>query len=161
MRHHDQLPKKARNIFETKIIVTKALPKPEDQDYKIRRRRFNKQLDIAAKQYKIEAIHVSDILPSDADMFEGPDLSEAGKRKFWKVIGDKVKELNTSDAEALIKRRNERILGDMPVQSSANNWMWLNTRRRHVNRNNYILVLSHTNIRSYMRQDVNTYASPN
>lgn len=135
-RRTDQLPKKARNIFDTKVLITKALPKPDDQEYKIRRRKFNKQLDIAAKQHNIEAIHVCDIIPSDAEMFEGPDLSDKGKKKFWTMIGDKIKTLDMSDQEALSKRRKERLSGE--IAQNPNSFIWLNSRRRHVNRNEYL-----------------------
>lgn len=135
-RRRDQLPKKAKNIFNTKIIITKALPKPEDQEYKIRRRRFNKTLDVAAKQFNIEAMHVCDILPTDKIMFEGPDLSETGKKKFWMMIGDKIKDLDLSDQEALTKRRKERLTGE--IGQNPNNLIWLNSRRRLVNRNEFL-----------------------
>lgn len=135
-RRCDQLPKKARNIFDTKILITKALPKPEEQDFKIRRRKFNKILDVAAKQFNIEAIHVCDIKPSDTDMFEGPGLSDAGKRKFWIMIADKIKSLDQSDQEAVTKRRKERMSGE--IGQNPNNWLWLNSQRRYVDRNNYL-----------------------
>lgn len=132
MRRRDQLPKKAKSLFDTKIIITKALPKPNDQEYKIRRRKYNRQLDVAAKLYNIESIHISDILPADNTMYEGPDLSDVGKKKLWMVLSDKIKNLDQSDVEALNKRRRERMTGD--IDSNPNNWLYLNTRRRNVNR---------------------------
>lgn len=130
-RRTDQLPKKARAIFETKIVMTKALPRPEDQDFKVRRR-YNKQMDILGKQFDIEMIHINDILPSDQSMFVGPDLSDLAKRKFWIVVSEKIKTLDISDKEAVNKRRSERRTGE--TDSNGNTWLWLNTRERRNHR---------------------------
>lgn len=137
-RRCDQLPRKARSVFNTKILITKALPRPEDQDFKLRRRKYNKQLDIEGKLYNIETIQINDIIPSDQTMFEGPDLSDIGKRKMWAVISDKIKTLDTSDAEALEKRRNERRSGE--IDSNSNTWLYLNTRQRRNNNREYLGV---------------------
>lgn len=137
-KRHDQLPKKARAIFGTKIVITKALPKPEDQEFKIRRRKYNKQMDYAARQFNIEAIHVSDIIPSNQEMFEGPDLSEIGKKKFWTMISEKIKLLDTSDVEAVMNRRRERITGEM--DANPNSFIYLNLRRRYPNTDQYLGV---------------------
>lgn len=136
MRRYDQLPKRARSVFGTKILITKALPKPDDQEFKIRRRKYNKQMDITGKKYNIEAIHICDILPSDTEFFEGPDLSDSGKRKLWMMISEKIKELDVSDSEVVTKRRRERITGEL--DANPNNLIHLNSRRRFVNRNEFL-----------------------
>lgn len=116
----EQLPKKAKSIFGTKIVITKALPKPEDQEFKLRRRRYNKYIDTVAKQHNVETIHINDILPTNPQMFEGPDLSDLGKRKMWTVISEKIRLLDLSDSEALNKIRSDRVNGTINV--NRNTW---------------------------------------
>lgn len=136
IRREDQLPTKAKSIFKTKILFTKALPKPEDQDFKIQRRKYNKQLNIIGKQYNIETIHINDILPSDKSMFLGPDLSEVGKRKMWSIISDKIKNLDQSDAEALDRRRTERRTGQ--IDTPRDTWARSSNRQRRFEPMNYL-----------------------
>lgn len=148
VRRQDQLPKKAKPLFETKILMTKALPRPQDQDFKIRRRKYNKQMDVAGKQYNIETIHVNDILPSDQRMFEGPDLSDMGKRKMWMMISEKIKNSDTSDVEAMNKIRKERRTGEID-KGNNNTWLWLNTRQRR----NYLgIEVNRPNRETFQRQ---------
>lgn len=92
-------------------------------------------MDIVAKQYNIEAIHINNIMPGEQQLFEGPDLSEIGKRRLWMVISEKMKLTDESDAEALSKRRTNRITGQINAEGNINPG-YNNQRRR--NRDNYL-----------------------
>lgn len=114
-----QLPAKATGMLPVHILVTKALPRPYDNDnmYKSRRRRYNRQMDNIARQYDIEAIHAYGISPNDLECFDGLDLSKIGKIRLWQALSEQVLNMDASFSEAFITRRTERISGTTPAPS--------------------------------------------
>lgn len=88
------LPKKARRYKPPIVTVVKTLPKAIDRlnenNFKIRRRTFNRALQKSALNFKWRAINIDTILPTTHSIFDdkGEDLSDLGLQCLWEFISE-------------------------------------------------------------------------
>lgn len=98
-----QLPKKARRFKPPSITVVKTVPKLaenlEMDDFKIKRRTFNRALQKEAANFYWRSINIDAILPSQKENFtsNGEDLSSEGFIKFWTFISEDLHTLDDSE----------------------------------------------------------------
>lgn len=88
------LPKKARRFKPPSIVIIKTVAKSaenlEIDDFKIKRRTFNRALQKEASNFQWRSINIDAIIPSDHSNFtkNGEDLSEDGFKRFWTFISE-------------------------------------------------------------------------
>lgn len=104
------LPKKARRFKPPSIIIVKTVAKSSENleidDFKIKRRTFNRALQKEALNRQWRSINIDSILPSDHRNFSnnGEDLSDEGFIKFWNFLSEDLRE-QEKPREATSKER--------------------------------------------------------
>lgn len=91
------LPRKSRRGGSTVITVIKTVAKSIDQlnlnNFKNKRRTFNRALQKVAQSFNWRSINIDSIIPTDSDNFDdrGNELSETGMKLLWKFISDDLR----------------------------------------------------------------------
>lgn len=99
------LPKKARRYKSTEVVIVKTVAKETEKllsnNFKNKRRSFNRALQKTAQNMKWRSINIDSILPTVKENFDdsGEDLSKEGMTLFWKFISEDIKSASSSDRQ--------------------------------------------------------------
>lgn len=115
MERKDALPKKARRFKHSQITIVKTVAKSTNQlmanNFKNRRRNFNRALQKSALQLKWRSINIDSLVPTTEEYFEedGNTLSDKGFRALWKFLSDDLKAINNRESENPIERDHSSL----------------------------------------------------
>lgn len=100
------MPKKARRFKPLTITVVKTVPKAlkrlNENNFKIKRRTFNRALQKVAANYQWRTINIDAILPSTEANFDeiGDNLSKVGTQLLWDFISEDVRAMEYPTANS-------------------------------------------------------------
>lgn len=113
------LPHKAKRRNPPEVTVVKTVAKSIEllnkNNFKNKRRTFNRALQKTAQNFKWRSINIDAIVPTEKDNFDenGDELSERGLKSLWHFLSE--------DSKGLYTRNNQ----DYDHGGSANN-KWIN-----------------------------------
>lgn len=107
------LPKKARRANPTEVTIVKTVARSNEQlstnNFKNRRRTFNRALQKTALSFGWRSINIDAIIPSDKQNFDddGNNLSETGLKLLWQFLSDDLRALTNASPAKKYSRANE------------------------------------------------------
>lgn len=101
------LPKKAKRYKPTTVVVVKTVAKNESQmkenNFKLRRRSFNRALQKTSAELKWKAVNVDAIIPNQEDNFDekGNNLSDRGFELYWNFLSEDLQCMDEGRADSI------------------------------------------------------------
>lgn len=98
-----ELPRKARRSNPPRVIVVKTVAKAKNlldrNNFKIRRRSFNRALQKISQNFNWRSINIDSIVPTIPQNFDenGDELSDVGMKLFWQFISEDLRALEAID----------------------------------------------------------------
>lgn len=123
MERKSKLPKKARRYKKPTVTVIKTVPKFQEKlnenNFKIRRRTFNRVLQKEAMKLGFRSVNIDAILPSIRENFDekGEELSDKGIELTWQFLSQDIKSMEYPPVNS---STNNKIFNDFRCISSRN-----------------------------------------